>query len=261
MIRLQPSSFSLETETSGENKIRTCGGGDGRFHAVDRRRTKFSRPCFDVRDNPGKDFGRSFHDPVNVNQYPTAVFRSAPATDSSIISIMKNKLVLILSMVVTLCFSSGTSRTSAVNFTRATTSPLVTGKSFDTADLKKLRWIEGTWRGTGGGVPPFVERYKFENDRTLAVEGLDGEILEKSTGVTRFELKDGQFGGGDEGSRWVASSIDDKSITFEPVAKARNSFRWERESQNSWKAILSWPANDKGPAKQRIYQMERWPKQ
>jgi len=175
---------------------------------------------------------------------------------------MKNKLVLmILSMVATLCFSYGGSRTSAVNFTPATWSTSVAGKSFDTADLKKLRWIEGTWRGTGGGVAPFVERYKFESETTLAVEGLEGEKLEKSTGVTRFELKDGQFGGGDEGSRWVASSIDDKSITFEPVVKARNSFRWERESQNSWKAILSWPANEKGPAKQRTYQMERWPKQ
>jgi hypothetical protein len=108
---------------------------------------------------------------------------------------------------------------------------------------------------------PFYERYKFENDSTLAVETLEGEKFDKVKDVTRFELKDGQFGGGGEGARWVATSIGDKSITFEPVAKARNSFRWERESENSWKAILSWPATDKAPAGQRTYQMERWPKQ
>ena len=110
-------------------------------------------------------------------------------------------------------------------------------------------------------MAPFIERYRFENDTTLAVEGFEGEKLDKVTDVTRFELKDGEFGGGSEGSRYVASSIDDKSITFEPVVKARNSFRWERESENSWKATISWPATDKAPAKQRTYQMERWPKQ
>jgi hypothetical protein len=178
---------------------------------------------------------------------------------------MKSRsFLMVLSFVAVLCSSYGCSRTSAVSrtqATQATPTPPAAGKTFKSSDLQKLRWIEGTWRGTGGGVAPFFERYKFESETTLAVEGLEGEKLEKSTGVTRFELKDGQFGGGDEGSLWVATSIDDKGITFEPVAKARNSFRWERESQNSWKAILSWPATDKGPAKQRIYQMERWPKQ
>lgn len=49
------------------------------------------------------------------------------------------------------------------------------------ADLEKLRWIEGTWRGTGGGVEPFFERYRFENATTLAVDGFDNEKLQKVT--------------------------------------------------------------------------------
>ena len=165
--------------------------------------------------------------------------------------------VLIIGMLFLICGCAETgSRTNA----QAASSPAVAGKKFTSTDLKKLRWIEGTWRGTGGGVPPFVERYKLESDTTLAVESLEGEKSDKVTDVTRFELKDGEFGGGSEGSRYVATSIDDKSVTFDPVVKARNSFRWEYESENSWKAILSWPATDKGPAKQRIYQMERWSK-
>jgi hypothetical protein len=173
---------------------------------------------------------------------------------------MKNRLVLITVLLIMLFFSLGCSRTSAVNRAQASPTPAVMGKTLDTSDLQKLRWIEGTWRGTGGGVPPFVERYKFESDSVLAVEGLEGENFDKVTDVTRFELKDGQFGGGSEGSRWAATSIDDKQITFEPVTKARNSFRWERETENSWKAILSWPATDKSPARERIYLMERWPR-
>jgi hypothetical protein len=136
----------------------------------------------------------------------------------------------------------------------------VAGKTFTVVDLRKLRWIEGTWRGTGDGVPPFFERYRFENDTTLAVETLAGVNLEKVTDVTRFELKNGKFGGGSEGSLWEASSIDDKSINFEPVTKARNSFRFERNSDDVWTATLSYPATAEKPARQRVYRMERWPK-
>lgn len=159
------------------------------------------------------------------------------------------------------CLIGGCAQRGLRTNAQATASPPVRGRTFTANDLKKLRWIEGTWRGTGGGVAPFVERYKFESDTTLAVEGFADEKLDKVTDVTRFELKDGEFGGGSEGSRYVAVSIDDQSITFDPVTKARNSFRWERETENSWKAIISWPATDKGPARQRIYQMERWPQQ
>ena len=117
----------------------------------------------------------------------------------------------------------------------------VAGKTFTVLDLRKLRWIEGTWRGTGDGGSPFFERYKFENDMTLAVESVAGENLEKVTDVTRFQLQDGKFGGGNEGSLWVASSIDEKSINFEPVVKARNSFRFERISEDVWTATSRTP--------------------
>ena len=124
------------------------------------------------------------------------------------------------------------------------------------ADLEKLRWIEGTWRGTGG-EKPFFERYRFENATTLAVDSFENEKLEKVTDTTLFELKDGEFGGGREGSYWVVTTIDDHSITFAPVAKARNSFIWKRNSKDSWLAILSWPASPDKPARERTYKMER----
>ena len=127
-------------------------------------------------------------------------------------------------------------------------------KLVTTADLQKLRWIEGSWRGTGAGQPPFFERYRFENATTLAVDGLDGE---KVTDTTRFELKDGEFGGGSEGSRYLAVALDENSITFAPVTKARNSFRWQRVTADSWKAVLNWPATNDKPARERVYNMER----
>lgn len=131
-------------------------------------------------------------------------------------------------------------------------------KRLSPGELAKLRWIEGTWRGTGDIEKPFYERYHFEDDSTLVVEGLADETLSKVTEVTRFELKDGAFGNAGEGARWVATQLEDKFVTFEPIARARNTFRWQSESKDVWKAILDWPANDKSPARQRIYIMERF---
>jgi hypothetical protein len=132
-------------------------------------------------------------------------------------------------------------------------------RQITTADLAKLRWIEGTWRGTGADVPPFFERYKFENNSTLVVETLADETLSKVNDVSRFELKDGHFGSGTGDSASVATVLDDNSISFAPTGTTGNFFRFQRESDNSWKAILNW-TDKNGAAKERIYVMERWPR-
>ena len=141
--------------------------------------------------------------------------------------------------------------------TLATCADRAQPKKFTTADLQKLRWIEGTWRGTGDVAKPFFERYRFESDSVLAVDGFEDETLQKVNDTTRFELKDGEFGGGSEGSRYVAKSIDDRGVGFGPAVKANNSFRWERESKDVWKATILLPANATKPARQLVYKMER----
>jgi hypothetical protein len=52
---------------------------------------------------------------------------------------------------------------------------------FTAADVAKLKWIEGTWRGMDGDKP-FYERYKLE-ETALVVEGLnaDGSIKGEPT--------------------------------------------------------------------------------
>jgi hypothetical protein len=172
--------------------------------------------------------------------------------------------VLLLALLVGVF---GCARTKSDPVARNAASPTATAQSaaspvpikLTPTDLAKLKWIEGSWRGTGGGVPPFFERYKFENDSTLAVESLADESLSKVNDLSRFELKDGQFAGSDGESGSVATALDDNSITFAPTGKASNSFRFQRVSDNSWKAILNWTDKD-GVAKERIYEMERWPK-
>ena len=166
--------------------------------------------------------------------------------------------LLLCSLGLSSCNRSGANTTSQVPQSSASpaATPTSTPVTISSAELKKLKWIEGAWRGTGDVDKPFFERYRFENDTTLLIESFDDETLSKVSDVSRYELKDGQFGNtGDV--RWVATKFDDKSITFSPVAKARNSFIWASESTDVWQATLTWPANDKSPARQRVYKMER----
>ena len=149
------------------------------------------------------------------------------------------------------CAGPGTSSTTQAP--TATPASTVTPKIVTTAELQKLKWIEGTWRGTGETQPPFFERYRFENDSTLVMEELADESLSKVNSTTRYELKDGRFGT----DRAVATALDDTSITFSPLISGRNSFKWQSESRDTWKAILTLPATAKAPAKETIYKLER----
>ena len=159
--------------------------------------------------------------------------------------IMRHRLITLAALLVLLFTACHRSPDAQTNRSEA--------KKFSTADLSKLRWIEGTWRGSGVDQPPFFERYRFENESTLAVDSFPDEKLDKVEDTTRFELKDGRFAN----PSYAASSIDDNGINFEPIAIAKNSFRWERVSDNAWKATLKWPADGNKPARERVYNMER----
>lgn len=137
--------------------------------------------------------------------------------------------------------------------------PSATPARITPQELAKLRWIEGTWRGTrDDGKPPFYERYHFEGD-SLVVEGFAEETMSKVARQMRLVIMDGLFGN-DDGPYWAASEITDDSVTFVPVKKGvTNSFRWQRESGDTWKAVLDWPAEGGKPARRLVYMMERWP--
>ncbi len=129
-------------------------------------------------------------------------------------------------------------------------------KSFTAADIAQLKWIEGTWRGLDGDTP-FYERYRIE-ETAMVVEGLkedgspDGE-------PSRFELKDGEFGKGEGDKRSAASEITGDYIQFVPTVPGKgNDFRFARQIDGTWHAILEWPATADKPARRKIYRMEPW---
>ena len=177
---------------------------------------------------------------------------------------MQNKLLksLIASSMVLAALgcapSDGQKSNSPTNTqsTNAAKSQATPSNKFTAADIAKLKWIEGTWRGMDGDKP-FYERYKFE-DTTMVVESLkedgspDGE-------PGRFELKNGEFGQGEGEKRSAASEIGDSFVQFVPaVAGKGNNYRFERQSGGTWIAILEWTASANKSAQQKVYRMERW---
>ena len=121
--------------------------------------------------------------------------------------------------------------------------------------MAKLKWIEGTWKGMDGDKP-FYERYRFEGT-SMVVESLKDEKLEIED-ADRFELVNGEFGKGEGEDRSAVSQITESSVQFVPAIKGTgNSFRFERQDENTWNAILEWEANDKSPAGRKVYVMQR----
>lgn len=126
----------------------------------------------------------------------------------------------------------------------------------DKSQLAQLRWIEGTWRGTSANMPPFYERYTFANDSTLVMYSLrdtSGAVNDSTT----YVLRDGTFSNTGDGARWIAIAIGDDSVRFAPLARASNMFTWKRTGDNSWTALLEFPASGDREASSRTYQMRR----
>jgi hypothetical protein len=124
-------------------------------------------------------------------------------------------------------------------------------------DFRKLRWIEGSWRGSGDGQKPFYERYRFADDSTLIVDSFPDSTLAGVSESTHFELRGGTLGNASTTTRWVASRLDDRSADFVPAMGVRNTFTWRYESPDRWTALLHWPASDTRPARDATYPMER----
>jgi len=124
------------------------------------------------------------------------------------------------------------------------------------SSLAPLKWIEGTWQGTGDGVQPFYERYRLQDDTTLVVESFADATLSKISDTTRFESRRGLIANPGN-ARYVAQLISADSIVFIPLRGVGNSFVWRRGTADHWSATIRWPAHANQPARERPYTMLR----
>lgn len=130
-------------------------------------------------------------------------------------------------------------------------------RDFTKADLEKLRWIEGRWRGSDQkGQNPFFERYQFTSDSRIETTSFSDATFTKQgeSGFVYFENGEIVHKGGE--MVWAASKLNDSMVEFVPKQKATNSFVWQKESTDIWIARLV-NTDSQGKTTETVYRMER----
>jgi hypothetical protein len=129
--------------------------------------------------------------------------------------------------------------------------------NFTKADFEKLRWLEGTWRGTDtDGKNQFYERYRLVDESKIETESLSDATLSKIDERSATYLENGSIYHRDGDRLWTATKLDDSTIEFAPKEKAAHSFRWKKESADAWTATMI--AKDAhGGTHETVYRLER----
>lgn len=127
----------------------------------------------------------------------------------------------------------------------------VTAEQFQT-----LRWLGGTWRGTGEGVSPFFERYRFVDDSTIRRYSYSDSSFAEISDSGTTALRGASVTGGDPEPEWLVTSVDSVGWRFESLREAGRGFTWSRTSDDLWTARLVWrdPENN---ARERVYTLTR----
>lgn len=131
--------------------------------------------------------------------------------------------------------------------------PAPAAVSVSPAQFAQLRWLEGRWRGEGGGVPPFFEGYRWADDSTIRKYDFADSTFSAPTDSGDVQLRAGQVRNGSPRQSWVAVALDSVSIRFAPERGATNGFEWRRGAAGSWTARLTW--DSAGVPRERVYEM------
>lgn len=128
------------------------------------------------------------------------------------------------------------------------TSPATTTNTFVKADLEKLRWMEGNWKGMDGATA-FYEQYIFPNDSTMEITSYEDND-KSSRSKTYFTWKHDHYFLGDS-LNWRVDALTRNSVFLIPNYKAVNKILWQKKNKDSWEAVLTSPKGVK------TYRMER----
>ncbi len=130
-------------------------------------------------------------------------------------------------------------------------------KKFLQSDFRKLRWLEGTWRGTDGKDLIFYERYQFVDDTTIEFKSFgQDQTLTKIKRQGTIVYKDGVILSRGDSAGSIVIAIDDKSAHFESQENPRNSYSFEKESPDIWLARVKY-ADSQGNLAETVFRMER----
>lgn len=113
-------------------------------------------------------------------------------------------------------------------------------------DFQRLRWIVGSWRGSGGNYPSFYEEYSFVNDSTLRRRTFTDSTFTVVDDSARFEWRGGSGAQVRGGRAYPITKLTGDTVRYQPPAgSGRGGSMWVRISASEWKAILD-PASPGG---------------
>jgi hypothetical protein len=144
---------------------------------------------------------------------------------------------------------------SAAAATAGAPAPVPAAARLALADFRKLKWLEGSWRGRTEGGGAFYERYRVINDSTIAMGAYDSTFKVK-TDSAMIGLRKGAVIDEGGGPRWYATRLDSTMVEFQNPNDAKRRFNWTRESKDRWTARLYLP-DSLGKEKITIYPLER----
>ena len=155
----------------------------------------------------------------------------------------------ILLAVVSGCRGEGTQQEAALS-----PAPPATPLQTDARQFRSLVWLEGMWRGTQSDTAPFFERYQFRDDSSISTFSYRDSLGTQIVDSGMIRLRDGVVTSGDSARGYVLTALDSVSAHFEPRGASVNAFTWQRTSETSWTATLTW-RDANGQPIERVYVM------
>lgn len=104
------------------------------------------------------------------------------------------------------------------------------------AQFRELRWLVGSWRGSGGDYPSFFEEYRLVNDSTLQMRAFPDSTFTTPNDSSIIEFRNGRIT--TRGGRNVAVDIAAHRVTFMREGATAGGYTWERNSADQWTATL-----------------------
>ncbi len=132
-------------------------------------------------------------------------------------------------------------------------SPDVTPAQVSSSQFQQLRWLEGDWRGSGGGVDAFYERYRWVDDSTIRKYDFSDSTLRVVTDSGEIVRRGSTVRSESPARSYVVVALDSASVRFAPERNATNGFEWRRTAPGAWTARLTW--DSAGVARERMYEM------
>ncbi len=100
--------------------------------------------------------------------------------------------------------------------------------------FKQVRWVVGSWKGSGGGYAAFYETYDMVDDSTMRRYSWTDSTFRSASDSARFEWRAGRLSQVRNGRRFPALKFTGDTVQWQPPGAT-----WIRTSKDAWTAILA----------------------